>query len=188
MLSPEDLLLVLCVHAAKHGWTQLSWLRDITQLAGMSGLDWNYIREEASRLGIQRIVALNFVLCGRLFGASLPPMADPFAPDPWACDALTSTLADEIVTGLRSGVCREPESLAYFRWTMRLRERRRDRARLLWRLTSTPSIGEWNTVKLPAPLFPLYRMVRVFRLARRLFCAGIVVPTCPPERSSAAIR
>ncbi|PYY09939.1 MAG: hypothetical protein DMG69_08890 [Acidobacteria bacterium] len=26
-LSPEDLLLVLCVHAAKHVWRRLSWVR-----------------------------------------------------------------------------------------------------------------------------------------------------------------
>jgi len=167
MLSPEDLLLTLCVHAAKHGWTQLSWLRDITQLAGMPGLDWSYITKEVLRLGIQRIVALNFSLSNRLFGTSLPPAADPRTADTWGRDEQTGELAEEVFTALRNGAVRETESLSYFRWTLRLRERRRDQARFLWRLSSTPSIGEWKAVKLPGPLFPLYRLVRVVRLVRR---------------------
>jgi hypothetical protein len=168
MLSPEDLLLALCVHAAKHGWTQLSWLRDITQLAGMSGLDWEYIAKEADRMGIRRMLAINFALCSRLFGA----IALALIPSPlisWMGEEQAGALAEEILTALRNSAVRETESLAYFRWTMQLREHRRDRARLLWRLASTPSIGEWQTVKLPAPLFSLYRMVRVYRLAKRLF-------------------
>lgn len=165
MLSPEDLLLALCVHAAKHGWTQLSWLRDITQLAGMSGLDWEYIAKEADRMRIRRMLAINFALCRQLFGANA--LLAPSTPISWMGEEQTGALAEEILTALRNSAVRETESLAYFRWTMRLREQRRDRARLLWRLGSTPSLGEWQTVKLPAPLFPLYRVVRVCRLARR---------------------
>ena len=167
MLSPEDLLLTLCVHAAKHGWTQLSWLRDITQLAGMPGLDWNYIEKETVHLGIQRIVALNLILIVRLFGKEVPTSAASSMLPLRAGDNATSALAGEILHALRNSIIRETESLAYFRWTLRLRERRRERARFLWRLSSTPSIGEWKVVKLPGPLFPLYRVVRVVRLVRR---------------------
>jgi len=166
ILSPEDLLLALCVHAAKHGWTQVSWLRDIIQLAGMPDLDWEYIAEETGRMRIRRILAINFALGRRLFGASIPAPA-PSVPVSWMGEEQTNALAEEILSALRNSDVRETESLAYFRWTMRLREHRRDRARLLWRLSSTPSIGEWRTVKLPTPLFPLYRLVRVFRLANR---------------------
>jgi hypothetical protein len=35
----EDLMLVLCVHAAKHEWAQLGMLRDIAALA-LLDLDW----------------------------------------------------------------------------------------------------------------------------------------------------
>ena len=165
-LSLEDLLLALCVHAAKHGWTQLSWLRDITQLARTPGVDWGYIAREAVHLGIRRIVAVNVTLCRELYGPSALGPA-PSARISWMGDDQTSSLAEEILTALRNGIVRETSSVAYFRWTMRLRERRRDRARFLWRLSSTPSIAEWKTVKLPSPLFPLYRLVRVFRLASR---------------------
>jgi hypothetical protein len=62
----------------------------------------------------------------------------------------------------------DPESMAYFRLMVELRERRRDQLSFCWRLLFTPGAGEWSAVRLPGPLFPLYRVVRVFRLAGRL--------------------
>ena len=62
----------------------------------------------------------------------------------------------------------DPETIAYFRLMTELRERRRDRASFWWRLLVTPGAGEWSAVRLPRPLSPLYRVVRVVRLAGRL--------------------
>ena len=62
----------------------------------------------------------------------------------------------------------DPESFSYFRLIMRVRERRRDRSRFLSRLLLTPGVGEWESVQLPDSLFPLYRAVRLLRVARRL--------------------
>jgi hypothetical protein len=61
----------------------------------------------------------------------------------------------------------EEEKLSYFRLMMRLRERRWDRVRFASRLALTPGPGEWQAVRLPRPLFPLYRIVRLARLAAR---------------------
>ena len=72
-LRAQDLLLVLCVHAAKHVWVQLSWLCDIAQLVKSRQLDWNAIQDEARRLGIERIVNLNLLLAHKLLGSALPP-------------------------------------------------------------------------------------------------------------------
>jgi hypothetical protein len=62
----------------------------------------------------------------------------------------------------------DPESVAYFRLMMALRERWQDRVSFCWRLLVTPGSGEWSAVRLPGALFPLYRVVRVCRLAGRL--------------------
>ena len=43
-ICAEDLMLVLCVHAAKHGWAQLSWLCDIAKLT--PSLDWVVVQEQ----------------------------------------------------------------------------------------------------------------------------------------------
>jgi hypothetical protein len=60
------------------------------------------------------------------------------------------------------------ESVAYFRLIGKLRERWRDRARFSARLLLTPGPGEWAAVRLPQPLFPLYRLVRLARVASKI--------------------
>jgi hypothetical protein len=51
---------------------------------------------------------------------------------------------------------------------MRLRERRIDRARFLWRLVWTPGPGEWAIIRLPELLFPFYGLIRLFRIAGKV--------------------
>jgi hypothetical protein len=191
-LRPEDLFLVLCVHAAKHLWVQLSWLCDIAQLVRSRQLDWNAIHREAKRLGIERIVGLNLFLAQKLLGSPLPPAIQPQSnchsehgeesavtgdregansscpTRAFEENRLTAALADEILTIIENSTHYNTESIPYFRLMMRLRERWQDRVRFLWRLTVTPSVSEWSTVQLSKPLQPLYRLVRLSRLARRL--------------------
>ena len=157
----EDLLLMLCAHAAKHEWSQLGMVRDIATLAGMD-LDWRWIAAEATRLGIVKIVLISLLLARDLLAFELPETLTASALEP-ECENLASQLAFRLAHGETPDV----ESPRYFRFMMKLRERRRDRARFLWRLISTPSVGEWETITLPEALFPLYRGVRVLRLARR---------------------
>ena len=59
------------------------------------------------------------------------------------------------------------DTIDYFRLMLRLRERASDRMRLVSRLAFTPSVREWQLVRLTAALFPLYRAVRMYRLTRR---------------------
>ena len=71
-LCDQDLMLVLCVHAAKHAWKQISWLCDIVQLARSRQLDWAALQAKAEGLGIMRIVAVTFLLAHKLLGAAVP--------------------------------------------------------------------------------------------------------------------
>jgi hypothetical protein len=167
-LRGEDLLLVLCVHAAKHVWVQLSWLCDIAQLVNTRRLDWNVIRDEARRLGIERIVNLNLLLAEKLLGSQLHPSRQTWA---FQKDPSTEVL-DEILRIIERSAPYDTESLSYFRLMVLLRECWQDRARLLWRLTVTPSVSEWSAVQLPQPLQPLYRLLRLSRLAKRLASGG----------------
>jgi hypothetical protein len=164
-LCAEDLVLVLCVHAAKHAWQQLSWLCDIAEIARSQQIDWNAVEEQAKRLGIQRIVAISLFLTHKLLDQEGAPsklrLGEGFAS--------IENLADEIIPTLAEGADYNTESISYFRLMIRVRERWRDRIKFLWRLILTPSVGEWSAIRLPAQLFPLYRVVRIFRLLSRLF-------------------
>jgi hypothetical protein len=51
---------------------------------------------------------------------------------------------------------------------LRLRENPSQRIRFLSRLAFTPGPGEWAAIRLPPSLFPLYRLVRFYRIAARL--------------------
>jgi hypothetical protein len=152
-LSDQDLMLVLCVHAAKHGWRQISWLCDITQLAQSRTLDWEGLGIQAGKLGIARIVAVSFLLAQKSLGTSLPERLEAQS------DPSVEPLAQKILQQIVEGNEFDSESFSYFRLIMDLRERRRDRASFAWRLWVTPSTGEWSAVRLPTALFPLYRAV-----------------------------
>jgi hypothetical protein len=162
-LSPEDMMLVLSVHAAKHAWTRLSWLCDIRQLARSREIHWKWVREESSRLGIARIVDVTFSLVETLLGEM---------PSEAVCshgDSGFERIAEKLLTVITGDRELDPESLAYFQMMFRVRERLKDRARLGWRLLTTPGVGEWDSIHLPDPFFPFYRAVRLVRVARRSF-------------------
>jgi len=65
-------MLVLCAHAAKHAWTQLSWIRDIGQLSKSQQHDWAAIFNRPEQVGICRILAVSLALANNLFGAEIP--------------------------------------------------------------------------------------------------------------------
>ena len=162
--SPEDLFLILALHAAKHVWGRLIWVCDLARLSALPSMNWNWIGEQADELGVARILRVSLMLSERLLDTPIPASAKAYLPE----DSIASGLADEIVRCLRQDVTFNVESLAYFRWMVRLREKRADQIRFVSRLIFTPGPGEWAVVRLPKPLFPLYRLVRISRLAARV--------------------
>jgi hypothetical protein len=159
----QDLFPVLCVHAAKHGWARLGWLCDIARLSG-PGLDWERVRRDAKELGIMRMVAVSLLLTRQLLGW---PMEATVFRDPQA-----EKCAGEVRPVIAESSHYDTETIAYFRFMMRLRERWQDRLRFLLRLVFTPGQGDLEAVRLPGFLFPLYGVVRWFRLSRRLMRLG----------------
>jgi hypothetical protein len=161
--SPEDLVLVLSVHAAKHVWGRLIWLCDIVQILKRGNLNWDWVQAHARQVGIERILHVTLLLANRLLAASIPAPIEQVIVEDRAAQAFAGKIAVDVARGVSYG----EEQLSYFRLMMQLRERKADRLRFLTRLTFTPGPGEWETVRLPKPLFPLYRVVRLARLASR---------------------
>ena len=163
-LSCNNLLLVLCVHAAKHAWANLSWIRDIAVLGTSPDIAWQRVLSAASHLGIQRIVGISFRLANQLLGTPLTRELQELV----AKDLETERISGRIAKNLIEGIELDLESLEYFQLIARVRERLRDRIVFLSRLALTPTMSEWSTVRLPEPLFPAYRIVRLGRLVRRV--------------------
>ena len=163
ILKDEDLLLALCVHAAKHCWAQLGMLRDIAALARRP-IDWQWIAAKARQLGIVRILTASLVLSRNLLGSELP---SEFAVNPelQQSEKFAGIIQKQMIRGGEP----DTESLDYFRFMMRLRESWRHRLLFAKRLAFTPGVSEWNSIRLPDALFPLYRGIRVLRLFKRAF-------------------
>ena len=163
-LAPEDLLLVLCLHAAKHLWMRLMWITDIAETMRSQTIDYAVVLSRARALGIVRILGVSVWLTGHLLGAQLPKAAEEIV----GSDPQIEILGREFAERLARAAYYDFESFAYFRLILRLRERRRDQLRYFWRLIWTPGAGDVAAIRLPEPLFPAYRMVRVLRLLRKL--------------------
>lgn len=162
-LATEDLFVVLALHAAKHVWGRLIWLCDLERISRLA-LNWKRISEQAQQLGVVRILRVTLLLAERLLGSPWPTLAAENLPE----DSAAETLAEEIETYISTAKTYDLESLAYFRLMLRLRERRIDRFRFVSRFVFTPGPSEWAVMRLPKLLFPLYRVVRITRLAGRI--------------------
>ncbi len=162
-LSPEDSLLVLCLHAAKHLWTRLIWICDIAETVRLPMIDYALLFLRARKLGLSRIVGICFWLVKNVLHGELPAPVEAMT----AADPQVAVLGKEFAQRLERGAAYDFESTEYFRLIMKLRERRSDRWRYLWRLVWTPGAGDVAAVRLPETLFPLYRIVRIGRLTQR---------------------
>jgi hypothetical protein len=70
---PEDLLLILCAHAAKHYWERLAWICDVAELIrAHPKVQWEQIMRQANELRSDRILLLGLFLASDLLGAVLP--------------------------------------------------------------------------------------------------------------------
>lgn len=162
--SSADLFLILSVHAAKHAWERLIWICDLARLMSLPSMDWDWIAGQAASLGVRRIMVCSMLLANRLLGAAIPANAAKWGSERESDQDLVSRLQQQIVSDAAFNV----ESPSYFRLMLELRERPSDRMRFVTRLALTPGPGEWNAVRLPPQLFPLYRVVRLTRLLRRV--------------------
>lgn len=164
-LSPEDSLLVVCLHAGKHLWTRLIWLTDIAESLRTETIDYRLVLSRAQSLGILRIMGVSFWVAEHLLRADLPQPAQQVMTS----DPKVAVLGQQFAARLAASVTYDLNSSEYFRWALRLRERPRDRCRYLWRLVWTPGAGDLAATQLPEPLFPLYRAMRLARLGRKVF-------------------
>jgi hypothetical protein len=162
--SPEDLLLVLSVHAAKHVWGRLIWLCDIAQILQWENLNWDEVQSQARELGVERILRITLLLANHFLGIQIPGAMRSAT----LSDTRARAFVEKIGVAVAAGTTYGEQQISYFRLMMGVRERLSDRLRFFTRLAFTPGPGEWEAVRLPKSLFPLYRLVRMGRLAARL--------------------
>src|SRR5262249_3606555 len=162
--SPEDLLLILVVHGAKHFWARLAWLVDVAAaIEAHPDIDWSTLLARAQERGAARMLAVALTVVSDLLGVVVPDRVSQQI----AADHAAAVLAQRVTGWLAGAPIPAERSLGALRASMALRERRRDRVAHLCRTALTPTIEDWASIRLPAPLLPAHYRLRPFRLAAK---------------------
>jgi hypothetical protein len=164
--SPEDLLLILCVHGSAHQWERVGWICDIAELIRVShSVNWEGLLKQANALKCKRMLLLGLFLANTLLDAALPEMI----LDEARADSDVQALAAEVNRRLFAenlGAHELFEGSARWWFHFRMIERLQDRLRYVIHRTTTPTLSDWEIVKMPRALFACYPLLRPIRLGR----------------------
>ncbi|MBZ5693957.1 MAG: nucleotidyltransferase family protein [Acidobacteriia bacterium] len=165
----EDMLSLLCIHGSKDFWERISWIADIAEFVqSQSQLDWNQVFQRTEALHAERMLHLGLALAAGLLDAPMPD------------EVISRVRGDRVATGVASEIerrllARSPHPLGaaqVFRYRRRMVEGAFAGWRYALRLATIPAEEDWQSVRLPGPLAPLYVALRPFRLLRKYGMAG----------------
>jgi hypothetical protein len=160
-MSPEDTLIVLCLHGSKHGWSRLIWLRDVAQsLACHPDLDWNSTVRDAHRFGLSGTLALGVSLSVQIAGMQVPERTRRYLQRRPRMRKLAEHLNRNLFDDLkRVPIARVPYHAQLLGF--------RDRLRWRWGLRPwRPNQRDRHAMQFPPALNFLYYFLRPLRLAR----------------------
>ncbi|WP_166178499.1 nucleotidyltransferase domain-containing protein [Rubrobacter tropicus] len=169
-LSPEDTLLVLCVHGTAHLWERLCWIRDVAGLLECpTGLDHELLLARARASNAKRALLLGLSLASDLLGAELPGNIRRAADADGKVRVLAARAHDRLHESLLASAVREggTEGSERRAFQSSALDRHRDRLRYRIRRITAPGPADWEAVPLPEKLVPLYPLIRPIRLAAR---------------------
>jgi hypothetical protein len=161
-VAPEDILLYLCVHGAKHGWVTLGSICDIAEtIRARPGIDLIGMLEEATALGSRRMFLTGIRLAHELADAPVAAELVTIARGDRGVRALARHVAGQLFSRATQG------RAEFDPWAVPMRsiEGAGARMRYIVRRTLAPTMGDYELIALPAALFPLYWVIRPFRMA-----------------------
>ena len=165
-LSPEDMVIVLCVHGTKHFWNNLKWLADLVNLIlEYPDLDWHEISMKAENIRVKRIVALGLALAQE-HGGIIYPEDNKYR-------LISDIDIKNCTTIVQTNFFQLPSSKLSISppwFFLKLRESFRDKANFfIYTLTDRilpPNYLDFKIISLPDSLFPVYLIIRPFRLLK----------------------
>jgi hypothetical protein len=163
-LSPEELLLALCVHGTKHLWERLAWICDVAELVNSQAqLDWDFVFKLAEASHTERMLRLGLRLAFELLEAELPEGARRQIHS----DETVARLASKVVGRLFDGAEYEPAGLVQsINFNLRARQRLREKLQYFGFIFK-PTDGDLASVSLPSGLTFVYYLLRPLRLLRK---------------------
>jgi len=163
-LCPEDMMVVLCLHAGQHEWARLSTLCDLGQLLlKHPEMDWEIVRSHLRDSNTIRMLNVSLLLLRQHWPVQIPP---DFAAR-ISADDHAAAMVERIQTELWPEPELEVSKQSQIRWLMARTagENLEDRFRFLMGNMLGPTLSDFEVFKLPRLLFPLYPVLRALRLA-----------------------
>jgi len=162
--SVEDALIVLSVHGAKDFWERFSWIADISELVQRyPSLDWDATICRAESLDAERMLHTGLLLATGLFDAEVPDEVRRRLQ----ADQAANEVAGEILSSLMSRQYRPLDAKDRFNFRRRMRRGRLAGFGYAIRLSVIPAEEDYEMMRLPAQLSPLYVALRPLRLLRK---------------------
>lgn len=162
-LSPEDELILICIHGGKHCWEQLSYIADVAKLVSKVQLDWEQVRSAAEVVCAQRMLLVGLRLSNELLGAPLPENIAAAVRKDWA----VAKLATQTMRWLPSAGFATPGIFERAIFRMRMRGGILSGLIYLARLSFSPTEEDWIEGAGKTRHWLLDTLRRPFRLARK---------------------
>ena len=177
--APDDLIFVLCIHAAKNQWQRLEWIHTLARLVDQSpGIDWKTLFGVAAACASERTLALGLAICAKLYAIKLPDEAARRI----RADGQVEGLADRVLGWLLQGRSGWLSSSTLRKFNVDARKSLSDKIHYLVCAAATPSAKDY-LINLPSWLNWVYYLIR----AGRLLVDGIAnlfTRVSPPPRET----
>ncbi|MBM9605797.1 nucleotidyltransferase domain-containing protein [Desulfopila inferna] len=165
-LAREDLLIYLCVHGTRHAWERLEWLCSVACiLRNPDIVDFTEIFSRVKSLGCRRIVLQAFILAQEVFAIDLPKiLQERIMREQKTLDIVGKNKKD-LSPVYNDGLNTIQKSGHRFKlFQFLLRDHWTGSVKYLFRQVFRPRVTDFQLICLPAKLFPLYYLIRPYRL------------------------
>jgi len=162
-LSPEDELLLICIHGAKHLWEKLGYIADVAAFVSEQELDWARVKSAADEVGGERMLYVGLRLAGDVLGAALPESVAALSRS----DATVGRLASQITRWLPAAGSAPLGIFERAMFRMRMRGGIFSGPAYLFRLSFSPTEEDWVEGAENKRHWFLDALGRPFRLARK---------------------
>ncbi len=169
IISQEDTVIQLCVHATKHFWGELKWLADIIHLIkSLSNPQLLSLLRYSEKIGVKRIMYISFILA-REFGGIR-----------YSKDIENLIIIDQNLINLENKIIFNffhPYKRTLFHtppiFFLKSRERIGDKLKyFIYYFTDviiTPTDNDFKVMSIPEQLFPIYFLIRQVRLVKSFY-------------------
>lgn len=167
-LSPEDLLIYLCLHGSKDCWKTFEAVCSVAELVrSHPALDWTWLATRVETMHCERMLFLGLFMANDLLGVDLPA----HLCETIKADQRIREIAEEIYVRLFPGDDELSQSQFdpnFSSFQVKVRDMLTEKIRYCLSLVFRPTREDWRRFPLPASLSFLHYLFRPIRLARGL--------------------